>query len=82
MNDILPKPFTKEGLLDMLEVSTSSSIEFRPKIGGFNDPGLLETSYASQSYATNDGCSTICWGSSAFRCEFRTGFDDECYDNG
>ena len=27
MNDILPKPFTKEGLLDMLEVS--SSIEFR-----------------------------------------------------
>lgn len=25
MNDILPKPFTKDGLLDMLEVSFSSS---------------------------------------------------------
>ena len=80
MNDILPKPFTKEGLLDMLEVS--SSIELRPKIGGFYDPGLLETSYASQSYATNVGYSTICWGSSAFGCEFRTGVDDECNDSG
>ena len=29
MNDVLPKPFTKEGLLDMLKVS--SSIVFRPK---------------------------------------------------
>ena len=29
MNDILPKPFTKEGLLDMIEVSSSN--EFRPK---------------------------------------------------
>ena len=66
MNDILPKPFTKEGLLDMLEVSN-----FRlKKVGGFCDPSLLETSYASQSYATNDGCTTICWGSSAFGCEF------------
>ena len=49
MNNFLPKVFSKEGLLDMIEVS--SSIEFRPGALG------LETSYASQSYATNDSYS-------------------------
>ena len=114
MNDILPKPFTKEGLLDMLEVSRSLLVDpefHRPDfifflfffvfvfvflflfsfsfsfffsffpIGGGAAFLFIETSYAPQSYATNDSDSTIGWGSSTFRCEFRTGVDDECYDH-
>jgi osomolarity two-component system, response regulator SKN7 len=42
MNDILPKPFTKEGLLDMLEVSINF-IFFSYLFYIF----ILETSYAS-----------------------------------
>jgi CheY-like chemotaxis protein len=32
MNDILPKPFTREGLFAMLEVSSRRSARFRPKL--------------------------------------------------
>lgn len=41
MNDILPKPFTKEGLLDMLEVSSSIDwVCVQKKSGFFYNPGL------------------------------------------
>jgi len=51
--NILPKPFTREGLLDMLEVSASQLI---------NEPTThpldAETSHAPQSYPMTDSCTS------------------------
>jgi DNA-binding response OmpR family regulator len=57
MNDILPKPFTKEGLLEMLEVCAHFSIPLLSS--GANDADdddgarALETSDAPQGDPTN-----------------------------
>jgi CheY-like chemotaxis protein len=55
MNDILPKPFTKEGLLEMLEVCTHVSPAFcSPRAD--NDDGdarALETSDTPQGDSTD-----------------------------
>ncbi|KAJ7671004.1 HSF-type DNA-binding-domain-containing protein [Mycena rosella] len=66
MNDILPKPFTKEGLLDMLEkhlthltvikqkMSTSMRVPRQPGIPPLNDVGFDSALQAGASSASSD----------------------------
>ena len=48
MNDILPKPFTKEGLLDMLEVAI---VFMHTHL--LTHMAIVETSYAPQGHPAN-----------------------------
>ncbi len=63
MNDILPKPFTKDGLLDMLEVPSSSIVVPLPVADPFC---VLETSHASESHPDDGENPPIGWNSSPF----------------
>jgi CheY-like chemotaxis protein len=54
MNDILPKPFTKEGLLEMLEVCTHVSPAFcSPSADNDDDARALETFDTPQGDSTD-----------------------------
>ena len=76
MNDILPKPFTKDGLFDMLEVCINNPhFHFSSPSDPSSFPNPLsfqtETSHAPQSHPDNDQNPALSRYTSPLRSKFR-----------
>lgn len=67
MNDILPKPFTKDGLFDMLEVSPRHPSRI------VLSQHQLETPHAPQSNPTHEPIHAVNWYPASFRPTLRAG---------